>query len=98
LEQLICEVLRSDVLASASKVIMEGVLALKILEKIGVRHDYHIFIKRLNGFIGWELGQYLEEGVKPPKSKLVREVVQYYRECKPFEVCNLELCRDVCSP
>jgi hypothetical protein len=97
-EKLDYGALKNDILANASKTIVEGVLAVKVLDKIGVRCDYHIFIKAYNGFIGWDIGQYLEERAKLPKSKLAREVVQYYKEYKPFVKCDYELSRDVLAP
>jgi hypothetical protein len=90
--------LRRDILQAGPRVIVEGVLALKILDKIGLRQDYHIFIKRFDGFFGWRFGEYLEKGVKPPKAKFWQEIVQYYKECKPFDICTEELSRDICAP
>jgi len=90
-EQLDYEALRTDIVARSTKVVIEGVCALKVLAVINVRPDYHIFIKRLNGIAGWEYADHLQGKSKPPKSKLTREVLQYYREFKPFEVCNVML-------
>ena len=91
LEQLNYEALRIDILASAPKIIIEGVCALKVLAKINVRHDYHIFIERDDGSIGWPFGQYLDPNAKPPHDKFWQEIVQYYREYKPFDACDLLL-------
>ncbi len=78
-------------ISASPKVIIEGVCALKVLAKIGVRPDYHIFKKRLAGAIGWEVGGFLPQSVKPPRSALWREIIQYYREYKPFEICDCTL-------
>ena len=97
-DQIDYEPLRSKVSAIGQRIIIEGVCALKVLEKINVRHDYLIFIKRYNGLFGWEFGQYLSENARPPHDKLWQEIVQYYREYEPFGACNLVLYRDVCQP
>ena len=97
-EKLNCEALRRDILQAGSKVIVEGVLALKILDKIGVQHDYLIFIKRFDGFLGWRFGEFLESNIRPPRDKFWQEIVQYYKERKPFDACNEELSRDICAP
>ncbi len=76
---------------------IDGVLALKVLTKLGARHDYHIFMKRYDGDIGWVFGQYLGEKTKPPCDPFWQEIVQYYKEFKPFDVCNLVLSRDILS-
>jgi hypothetical protein len=94
-EQIKYDSLHSAILASGPKVIIEGVCALKILEHIKVSRDYHIFIKLINGFAGWEYSYYLNEKAKPPKSKLMQDIVEYYKEFKPFEVCDLFLSRDL---
>jgi ABC-type cobalamin/Fe3+-siderophores transport system ATPase subunit len=85
--------LASEIVAAGPRVIIEGVCVLKVLGKINVNHDYHIFVKRYNGFLGWEYEQYLDERAKLPRSKLSRDIAAYYRACKPFNVCNLVLDR-----
>ena len=60
-EKLNYETLKNDILQIGPKVIVEGVLALKVLDKIGLRHDYHIFIKRFDGSLGWRFGEYLKK-------------------------------------
>jgi energy-coupling factor transporter ATP-binding protein EcfA2 len=97
-EKLNYEILRRVILQAGPKVVVEGVLALKVLDKIGVRHDYHIFIKRFDGFLGWRFGEYLEGNAKPPKDKFWQEIVQYYKERKPFDICDEEMSRDICAP
>lgn len=89
IEQLRCHDLKQDILATANPiVIVEGVCALQVLKIIKVAHDFHIWLKlEMQG--RWEMGEYLSPGVKPPKSKLSREVVEYYRKFRPHEVCNL---------
>jgi Cdc6-like AAA superfamily ATPase len=87
-EQIKYEALRREILGHP-KLIIEGVCALKILSKIDVFFDCHIFIKQLNGIIGWEMGDYLTVPQRrEPKSKLTKEVVKYYRDFKPFENPN----------
>ena len=63
------------ILASGPRVIIEGVCILKVLAKIGIAHDYHIFMKLLNGFVGWEYGLYLNARGKLPRTSLRREIV-----------------------
>jgi uridine kinase len=72
------------VILNNSRIIIEGICALKILTKIGVSYDCHIFIRKFNGFVGWEMGDWLKSK-KEPKSKLTKEMVKYYQEFKPFE-------------
>jgi ABC-type cobalamin/Fe3+-siderophores transport system ATPase subunit len=91
--QIKYEELASEIVSAGPRVIIEGVCVLKVLEKIKVNHDYHIFVKRYNGFLGWEYEQYLDERAKLPRSKLSRDIVVYYRGYKPFNVCNLVLDR-----
>ena len=98
MEQLDYEALRNDILASDSKIVIEGVCALKVLAKIKVRYDYHVFIKRYNGAFGWEFERFLGEKAEPPKDKFWQEIVQYYRKYKPFDMCDLCLTRDILSP
>jgi hypothetical protein len=95
--QLNFDALRNDILNGDSKTIIEGICVLQVMTKIEVGHDFHVFIKRLNGFVGWELESYLNPKSTLPRSKSDRDAVQYYREHKPFEVCNLELSHDVCD-
>jgi hypothetical protein len=90
-EKLNYETLRCDILQAGPKVIIEGVLALKVLKKIGVQYDFHIFIKCVKDSLGWEMGLYLDERTKPFRSKFRQEIIQYYREYKPFDVCDYEL-------
>jgi hypothetical protein len=87
-EQIRYEVLQKVVLDNP-KIIIEGVCAIKILAKIGLQFDCHIFIQLFNGALGWELGDYLQSPTrKEPKSKLTKEVVKYYQDFKPFENSN----------
>lgn len=90
-EKLNCEALRSEIMASGPRIIVEGVLALKVLKRIGVQYDFHIFIKCVKDSLGWEMGLYLDERTKPFRSKFRQEIIQYYREYKPFDVCDYEL-------
>jgi len=88
-EQIDYGLLLSKLSSSGPRVVVEGVCALKILAKIKIRHDYLVFAKLVNGSFGWEYNSYLGETAKPPKSKLARDIVHYYREFRPFEVCDL---------
>ena len=90
--------LRDKIRAGGPRLIIEGVCVLKILAKMEVHHDYHIIIQRHDGFIGWTLGQYLGEKAKPPRDKLWQEIVQYYKDYKPFDVSDLVEVRDICQP
>jgi adenylate kinase family enzyme len=96
-EKLNYVTLRRDILQAGPKVVVEGVLALKILDKIGVRYDYHIFIKRFDGSFGWRFAEYLEENAKAPIDEFWQEIIQYYKERNPFDICNKELSRDICA-
>jgi adenylate kinase family enzyme len=87
-QQIRYQAFQKEILAYP-KVIVEGVCALKILSKINVRFDCHIFIKLFNGILGWEMGDYLSRVPrKEPKSKLTKEVIKYYQEFRPFENPN----------
>lgn len=97
MEKLNYDALQSAISAKDTRVVIEGVLALKILDRIGVKYDYLIFLKRFDGFLGWRFGEYLKAGVKPPKDPFWREIVQYYREWKPFDRCDVEGSRDICE-
>ena len=90
-EKLNYKALRGEILASDARIIVEGVLALRVLKQIGVQHDFHIFIKCVKDSLGWEMGLYLDEKAKPFRSKFRQEIIQYYREYKPFDVCDCEL-------
>ena len=84
-EQIKYEILQK-VISKNPRIIIEGVCALKILAKIDMVYDCHIFIQRFNGLLGWEFGDYLTPAFrKRLKSKLAIEVVKYYEEFKPFE-------------
>ncbi|HSY20032.1 MAG TPA: hypothetical protein VK815_16930 [Candidatus Acidoferrales bacterium] len=77
------------VISENPRIIIEGVCALKILSKIDLRFDCHIFIQLFNGALGWEMGDYVQDlNRKEPNSKLAKEIVKYYREFKPFENPN----------
>ena len=86
LNQIKYDDLRSDVLA-AKPVVVEGLCVVKVMSRIGVPFDYHIFVKRMN-FGGWENGGWLDRGAKKPSSPTTRDLVAYYKECRPFEKCN----------
>jgi len=86
--QINYEPLRSAICAGGPRVIIEGVCILKVLAKIDITYDYHIFMKLYNGMLGWEYEQYLPKGARLPRSKLTREIAEYYREYKPFDKCN----------
>ena len=94
-EQINYESLRSKIMSGGAKIIIEGVCILTILAQIKVRHDFHIFVELRNGFVGWEYGYYLSEKAKPPKSKLMQDIVKYYKEFRPFETCDLFLSREL---
>jgi hypothetical protein len=94
-KQINYDSLRSKIMSSGAKIIIEGVCILKILAQIQVRHDYHIFVELRNGFVGWEYGHYLSEKSKPPRSKLMQDIIAYYREFRPFESCDLFLSREL---
>jgi uridine kinase len=86
-DQIDYESLQNDISSSAQKVVIEGVCMLKVLAKINVHYDYHIFTKRIMfGKSAYE--EYLDERTPLPKSKMARDIVQYYREFKPFDKCQ----------
>ena len=85
-DQIKYDSLKNDVLSSSQKVVIEGVCALKILAKINVDHDYHIFTKCV--VCGnRDYDDYLDER-RPWNRKLARDIILYYREFKPFDSCN----------
>jgi hypothetical protein len=94
-KQMKYDSLCSKILSAGAKIIIEGVCILKVLAQIQVRHDYHIFVELRNGFVGWEYGHYLSKNAKAPKSKLTQDIVEYYKEFKPFETCDLLLSREL---
>lgn len=93
--QIDYEVLRSKILAAGPRAIVEGVCILKVLGKIDIAHDYHIFIRLYSGILGWEYEQYLDERAKLPHSLLRKEIAEYYRQFRPFDVCDVILDRSV---
>jgi len=90
IEQIDCARLSLDILSAADDrvAIIEGVCILQIMSKIEVGQDYHIFLKFMNGCLDWELGEWLKRLSPLPKSKLRREVVQYYKAYRPYETCD----------
>ena len=67
---------------------VEGVCLLKALAKIGFQHDFLIFSKMfMNGRRDFD--DYSNPRVRPPRSSLRREIVEYYRECRPETVSDL---------
>jgi hypothetical protein len=86
-DQIDYESLRSDILSSAGKLIIEGVCMLKVLTKINVCFDFHIFTKRVVfGESAYE--KYLLERTPLPKYGMASDIVPYYREFKPFDKCH----------
>ncbi len=75
------------------QVVIEGVCMLKVLAKIDVSYNYHIFVRRIM-FGRWCYEEYMDEQIPLPNSILARDIVQYYREYKPFDRCHetQELC------
>lgn len=94
-EQIDYEALRRRIASCGRKVILEGVCALKIIARIGLPYDYHIFLKTIDEYEGWECEIYLDGGEEPPQNGLIGELIQYYRELKPYDVCNLVLSRTI---
>ena len=95
LEQLNWEALRNGIMASGSSIVIEGILALKILDELHMDCDYHIFMKLYNGTLGWDYEQYLGTNKRQRNTKSMPEIVQYYMDYKPFERCDLVLNRHV---
>jgi uridine kinase len=87
LEQLNYEALRNDILASTRKIIFEGICALKILAKINVQFDCHIFVMLFTDG-RWKFEDYIGEGSDLPSYLFDREIAQYYRDYRPHEICN----------
>lgn len=70
--------------ASQRPLIFEGVLLLQVLDMISIRPDCLVFTKAV--FEGtWQYEQYLRPGKPLPKSKLTREIAEYYRTWRPFD-------------
>jgi len=79
-------------------VVIEGVCVLKVIGKMGVQFDYHIFTKLVNDdntFNQWDYEEYLNEEVPLPSRGLRRHIAAYYREFRPFEHCNLVIERHI---
>jgi hypothetical protein len=79
--------LGKDMLTNTKHVVIEGVCILKVLSQIKARHDYHIFSKRIV-FGTWYYEEYLSQRTPLPKNALERDIVEYYREFKPFNKCD----------
>jgi hypothetical protein len=86
-DQIKHDSLKNDIMLGGQKVVIEGVCALKVLAKIGVGYDHHIFTKRVM-FGKPAYDEYLDERIPLPKSKTARDIVLYYRELKPFDRCD----------
>ncbi len=86
-DQIDYEALHSDILSSVQKVVIEGVCMLKVLAKINVRYDYHIFTKRIMfGKVAYD--EYLDGLTPLPNRQMTKDIINYYREFVPFERCN----------
>jgi len=89
LEKLDLDKARQDITSSASvpKIIV-GVLLLDVLAKLGIKQDLLVFAKLIdNGF--WPYQHYVGQRARIPKSRLTREVAEYYNREKPWERANL---------
>jgi hypothetical protein len=86
-DQIDYQSLQNDIASSSQNVVIEGLCVLKVLAKINVRHDCHIFTKRIM-FDKPAYDEYLDERIPLPKSKTAKDIVQYYREFRPFDKCN----------
>lgn len=90
LEQIKYDALKKAIQDSApGMVVIEGSCALQALRRIGVRHQFHVFAKCVK-YGEWKFKYFLDDGADMPETQIDRDVVQYYREFKPFEVCDLE--------
>jgi hypothetical protein len=89
--QIDYEGLESKILAAGPRVVIEGVCLLKVIGKIHVAYDHHVFIKLYIGRSGWECAEYLNEGAALPRSRRPREIIEYYREYRPFDKCDFLL-------
>ena len=69
---------------NARPLIIEGVLLLDILEREHLTADRYIFAKCIQQG-QWQYEQYRSATANLPKSKLTREIAEYYRRRKPFE-------------
>ncbi len=95
LAQIKYEGLARDIAVSGeAPVVVEGVCLLKALAKICFHYDYLIFAMF---FIHGrrEFDDYSDPRIRLPKSSLQREIVEYYRECRPEKVCDLARCLSV---
>ncbi len=86
LDQIKYDGLRAEILKN-SPVVVEGLCMIKVMTRIGVTFDYHVFVRRLNQF-GWENAMWLKKGAKEPQTKITRDLVRYYKECEPFGKCD----------
>src|SRR5580704_50031 len=90
LDQIRWDELKADVLAKSPTVVIEGLCMLSVMARIQIPYDYHIFVKRFQN-AHWENEHWLETRAKEPKSKTTRDLVNYYKACKPFEFYNKNL-------
>src|SRR6267142_1066831 len=59
LDQIKYDDLLASIIGSSPKVVVEGLCMLKVIARIKIVHDYHVFVKRLqNGH--WDNSQWLE--------------------------------------
>jgi hypothetical protein len=90
--------LTSEVTREGERIVLDGRCALKVLARMDLQFDYHIFTKLIkddNTHNQWEPEEYLNERMRLPKSRDLRDTVVYYREYKPFERCDLIIERHI---
>lgn len=74
--------------------IVEGVCLLSALKRVGFEIDFLIFCKK------YDFGRWQYDGLESGTGKTLisdrraKEVEKYYREFRPFAICNEVICRD----
>lgn len=93
LSQIDWKSLKSMVLENeARNLILEGVLLEQVLQILQVEPSYRIFMRLKTDGV-WDYKQYLDESrAVAPRAKLTSEIAIYYREMRPWEGANEELC------
>lgn len=69
--------------------IIEGVMLLEVLELLGITADALIFAKLVQEG-SWQYKDFLRPRVNLPKARLTREIAEYYRSRKPWDVACIQ--------
>ena len=84
--------LAAEISACSGKVVIEGLCMLKVMEKLHLPHDYHIFVRLKQSAIHWIPGTWeISPRAKEPVDSNWKSLFRYYRERKPYTVCSRRL-------